>query len=157
MQNSTYTNPPPHRDTGGRENGGTRNPEGAGRGRGVGWRVEEAEATKRRGGEAEDTGGKGTEEVTARRAEKRQKRQKSQRRKHERHREEGRTECRKTLMEHNSPQRSHRSASDEKDETSPNETKEETKTTGEEEKSEEEEDRKIDAGQTTEQERQTRG
>ena len=99
MQNSTYTNPP-HRDTGGRENGGTRNPEGAGRGRGVGWRVEEAEATKRRGGEAEDTGGKGTEEVTARRAEKRQK---SQRRNHERHREEGRTECRKTLMEHNSP------------------------------------------------------
>ena len=65
MQNSTYTNPPPHRDTGGRENGGTRNPEGAGRGRGVGWRVEEAEATKRRGGEAEDTGGKGTEDVTA--------------------------------------------------------------------------------------------
>ena len=100
MQNSTYTNPPPHRDTGGRENGGTRNPEGAGRGRGVGWRVEEAEATKRRGGEAEDTRGKGTEEVTARRAEKRQK---SQRRNHERHREEGRTECRKTLIEHNSP------------------------------------------------------
>ena len=65
MQNATYTNPPPHRDTGGRENGGTRNPEGAG------WRVEEAEATKGRGGEAEDTGGKGTEEVTARRAEKR--------------------------------------------------------------------------------------
>ena len=62
--------------------------------------MEEAEATKRRGGEAEDTGGKGTEEVTARRAEKRQK---SQRRNHERHREEGRTECRKTLMEHNSP------------------------------------------------------
>ena len=57
--------------------------------------MEEAEATKRRGGEAEDTGGKGTEEVTARRAEKRQK---SQRRNHERHREEGRTECRKTLM-----------------------------------------------------------
>ena len=92
MQNSTYTNPPPHRDTRGRENGGTRNPEGAGRGRGVGWRVEEAEATKRRGGEAEDTGGKGTEDVTARRAEK------SQRRNHERHREEGRPECRKTLM-----------------------------------------------------------
>ena len=46
MQNSTYTNPPPHRDTGGRENGGTRNPEGAGRGRGVGWRVEEAEPPK---------------------------------------------------------------------------------------------------------------
>ena len=68
MQNCTYTNPPPHRDTGGRENGGTRSPEGAGRGRGVGWRVEEAEATKRRGGEAEDTGGKGTEEVTARKA-----------------------------------------------------------------------------------------
>ena len=62
--------------------------------------MEEAEATKRRGGEAEDTGGKGTEEVTARRAEKRQK---SQRRNHERHREEGRTKCRKTLMEHNSP------------------------------------------------------
>ena len=41
--------------------------------------------------------------------------------------------------------------------TSPNETKEETKTTGEEEKSEEEEDKQIDAGQTTEQERQTRG
>ena len=100
MQNSTYTNPQPHRDTGGRENGGTRNPEGAGTGRGAGWRVEEAEATKGRGGEAEDTGGKGTEEVTARRAEKRQK---SQRRNPERHREEGRTECRKTLMEHNSP------------------------------------------------------
>ena len=57
--------------------------------------MEEAEATKRRGGEAEDTGGKGTEDVTARRAEKRHK---SQRRNHERHREEGRTECRKTLM-----------------------------------------------------------
>ena len=56
---------------------------------------EEAEATEGRGGEAEDMGGKGTEEVTARRAEKRQK---SQRRNHERHREEGRTECRKTLM-----------------------------------------------------------
>ena len=95
MQNSTYTNPPPNRDTGGRENGVTRNPEGTGRGSGVGWRVEEAEATKGRGGEAEDTVGKGTEEVTARRAEKRQK---SQRRNHERHREEGRTECRKTLM-----------------------------------------------------------
>ena len=27
--------------------------------------MEEAEATKRRGGEAEDTGGKGTEDVTA--------------------------------------------------------------------------------------------
>ena len=89
--------------------------------------MEEAEATKRRGGEAEDTGGKGTEEATARRAEKRQKRQKSQRRNHERHREEGRTECRKTLMEHNSPPKKHRSASDEKDETSPNKTKEETK------------------------------
>ena len=95
MQNSTYTNPPPHRDTGGRENGGTRNPEGAGTGRGAGWRVEEAEVIKGRGGEAEDTGGKGTEEVTARRAEKRQK---SQRRNSERHREEGRTECRKTLV-----------------------------------------------------------
>ena len=32
------------------------------------------------------------------------------------------------------PRRNHQSASDEKDETSPNETKEETKTTGEEEK-----------------------
>ena len=95
MQKSTYTNPPPHRYTGGRKNGGTRNPEGAGTGRGVGWQVGEAEATKERGGEAEDTGGKGTEEVTARRAEKRQK---SQRRNPERHREEGRTECRKTLM-----------------------------------------------------------
>ena len=51
------------------------------------------------------------------------------------------------------PRRNHQSASDEKDETSRNETK----TTGEEEKSEEEEDKKIDAGQTTEQERQTRG
>ena len=75
------------------------NPEGAetgaGRGRGGGRRVEEAEATEGRGGEAEDTVGKGTEEVTARRAEKRQK---SQRGNHERHREEGRTECRKTLM-----------------------------------------------------------
>ena len=57
--------------------------------------MEEAEATEGRGGEAEDIVGKGTEEVTARRAEKRQK---SQRRNHERHREEGRTECRKTLM-----------------------------------------------------------
>ena len=45
-------------------------------------RVEEAEATEGRGGEAKDTVGKGTEEVTARRAEKRQK---SQRRNHERH------------------------------------------------------------------------
>ena len=57
--------------------------------------MEEAEATKRRGGEAEDTGGKGTEDVTA---QERRKGQKSQRRNHERHREEGRTECRKTLM-----------------------------------------------------------
>ena len=68
------------------------NPEGAetgaGRGRGGGRRVEEAEATEERGGEAEDTLGKGTEEVTTQRAEKRQK---SQRRNHERHREEGRT------------------------------------------------------------------
>ena len=32
------------------------------------------------------------------------------------------------------PRRNHQSVSDEKDETSPNETKEETKTTGEEEK-----------------------
>ena len=50
------------------------NPEGAetgaGRGRGVGLRVEEAEATEGRGGEAEDTVAKGTEEVTARRTEK---------------------------------------------------------------------------------------
>ena len=43
--------------------------------------MEEAEATEGRG-EAEDTVGKGTEEVTARRAEKRQK---SQRRNHERY------------------------------------------------------------------------
>ena len=49
MQNSTYTNPPPHRDTGGRENGGTRNPEGAGRGRGVGWRVERPKPPKEEG------------------------------------------------------------------------------------------------------------
>ena len=95
--------PPPHRDTGGRENRGTRNPEGAGRGRGVGWRVEEAEATKRRGGEAEDTGGKGTEEVTARRAEKRQK---SQRRKHERHREEGGQNAERHLCNNSPPKKS---------------------------------------------------
>ena len=54
------------------------------------------------------------------------------------------------------PDRKHQSASDEKDETRPNETKEETKTTGEERKREEEEDKKIDAGQTTKQERKTR-
>ena len=59
-------------------------------------------------------------------------------------------------MEHNPPDRKYQSASDEKDETRPNETKEETKTT-EEEKREEEEDKKIDAGQNTEQERQTKG
>ena len=77
------------------------NPEGAEtgacRGRGGGRRVKEAEATEGRGGEAEDTVGKGTEEVTALRAVT-SKRQKSQKRNHERHREEGRTECRKTLM-----------------------------------------------------------
>ena len=52
---------------------------GAGRGRGAGVRVEEAEATEGRGGVAEDTVGRGTEEATARRAEKRQK---GQRRNH---------------------------------------------------------------------------
>ena len=117
--------------------------------------MEEAEATKRRGGEVEDTGVKGTEEVTARRAEKRQKKARGEITRGTEKR--GGQNAERHLWNTTPPQRNHRSASDEKDETSPNETNEETKTTGEEEKSEEEEDKKIDAGQTTEQERQTRG
>ena len=93
--------------------------------------MEEAEATEGRGGEAEDTVGKGTEEVTARRAEKKQK---SQKRNHERYPRRGEDRRQKDTYVTEPPERKHQSASDEKDEISPNETKDKTKTTGEEEK-----------------------
>ena len=71
--------------------------------------------------------------------------------------EEGRTECRKTLMEQNPPIESTRAQAMRKTRQVPTKLKTKRKPQEKRRKREEEEDEKIDAGHPAEQERQTRG